>query len=59
MPYSKRTVVASERGFTPARSVAPLAPTPVAERAEIDGARGGAAVVNVRSEPSDAPETTR
>ena len=59
VPYSKRTVVASPRGFTRARRVAPVAITPFAESDETDGARGGVAVVNVRSAPCTPPDTIR
>ena len=56
MPYSKRTVVASERGLTFAPTVAPVALTPVVERLEIDGAAAGEAVRSERSIPALWPE---
>ena len=55
MPYSKRTVVASERGFTPAFRVAPSELTPFAAREEIDGAEAGALVLKVLSDPRATP----
>ena len=56
VPYSKRTVVASPRGLTPAFKVAPSEPTPVAAREAIDGAAAGAAVRSSRSTPALCPE---
>ena len=56
MPYSKRTVVASERGLTLALIVAPVALTPVVERLAIDGAAAGEAVRSSRSTPALWPE---
>src|SRR4051794_8965396 len=55
VPYSKRTVVASPRGLTPALSVAPSEVTPVAAREEIDGAAAGAAVLKDLSAPRATP----
>ncbi len=56
MPYSKYTLVSSERGFTPALSVAPPPETAVAARLEIEGAAAGALVFSVRSLPRVTPE---
>ncbi len=56
VPYSKRTLVASERGFTRAFTVAASELTPVAAREVIDGARGCALVRSVRSAPVCDPE---
>ena len=56
VPYSKRTVVASERAFTLAAIVAPVALIPVVERLEIEGAAAGAVVRSVRSTPALSPD---